>query len=223
MDSRQWPSIVIPRRMWRISDVGYSETLGSRCYLVLTQDYFGWRSNFLPDFTLLFASPEFQAIPLAVIERVVLAVSLPGHSALLSIHCTDCAEPLEFSIRFPYRWVTVLQRSGLAVVGADDFRLASVKGFLLNYGYMAGFAACSAFWLVSTAYLTLARVRAADYFMYGGFVLLAMLNAIVFTVLHWWKCQQTRVKSEERSKSAPALFESNTPRSRLGSPERNEE
>lgn len=222
MDS-QWPSIEMPRRYWKLSDVAYCETRESRCYIVLTQDYFGWRLSSFPTSTLFLSSMEFQAIPLAVIDRIVFSVSTPGHSASFSLHCTNCSEPLAFTVGLPYRWAEVLQRSGLSVIGAETFRLTSVKGFLRNYGWISWFAVYSAFWVLGSCFLTLARVPAAGLFLILTFALFPVFNLFLFLLLNLWKQRRTRLSDEEKSKSAPALFEGSTPKPPQGSPERNED
>jgi hypothetical protein len=131
------PTIPIEIKDRLVCGVGASPTLGGKCYVVLTKEFFAWHTTPLPiDFLPLFP-PEYCALPLGSITSVTLK---PGEFMTLTTLCIEytVAEghgDIAVSVAFRHLWVDAFRRVGILVDGAECASLGSALGFLNNYGW----------------------------------------------------------------------------------------
>src|SRR6266404_3139892 len=100
--------------------VGYFEKFGGRCQLVLTDTYFGWRSQWL----LPFLANYYSVIPLAHIRSVTFSQKFEVFGSCVGAQLiTDLPNEEMKVIRgdfgSPHRWVRAFKDVGIPVIGEE--------------------------------------------------------------------------------------------------------
>jgi hypothetical protein len=126
---------------WRdvlVAGTGHHSASGEMCYCVLTDRYFGWRRSALPVNFRSFFPAEYEVIPISSIRQVEVTPLYYTSHANIRIYWDGAkAEPEVFEVgrvMTVHLWVTAFQKLGIAVVGAEEVSLTSLRGFLNNYG-----------------------------------------------------------------------------------------
>jgi hypothetical protein len=137
-----------------LQDVACSPALfpAGQGYIVLTDNFLGWRSSALPwNFPLLFPR-EYSVLPLASITHVNVHVENLGTEKTVRIHYESGngeTELIELQVGWLHRWVRAFRILGIPVSGGEAVKLTTVRGLMNDYGWFFGFGILGFAWVFS--------------------------------------------------------------------------
>jgi hypothetical protein len=151
---QQFELVLIRRKDCILHDVACSWTLfpNGQGYVVLTEDFFGWRSSLIPWDHWLFFPKKYSIYPLASIIHVDVKVEHLGSMKTVRIHRETeggVTELIEFQIPFLHRWVSALRVLDIPVSGGEAVHLATFRGLMNDYGWFLWFPILGLAWMFS--------------------------------------------------------------------------
>jgi len=137
--------VAIPWKQCRLQDVASFPALGGTCYVVMSEQYFGWRPSTIPFNHPLFFPGKYFVVPITAIR----CAGFKGNWIEKSVYMTtDLEEVIEGEIGYPHAWLTAFDVLGIPVANRQLASLKTVKGFLATYQDLVWFLAIGPLFLI---------------------------------------------------------------------------
>jgi hypothetical protein len=122
--------VAIPWKERLLRQVGFFPVLGGNCYVVLSEQFFGWRPCVVP----FFFPRHFSVIRTTALKSAGFKGNWIDKSVYMT---TDLEDPtlkvIEGQIGYPHAWLTAFDVLGIPVENRQLASLKTVKGFLATY------------------------------------------------------------------------------------------